>query len=149
VGEALSRSRFKAGITEVMRTLAEANKYLSDHAPWKLRESDPDRMRTILHVALQLIDDGKTLLTPFLPESSQRVFELLGGTGTWSAMPRVDEVTEAGGPGYPVITGDYAAAARWEHTPIRPGTPLATPTPLFTKLDPSVADEELARLEQG
>ena len=149
VGEALSRSRFKAGITEAMRTLAEANKYLSDHAPWKLRESDPDRMRTILHVALQLIDDGKTLLTPFLPESSQRVFELLGGTGTWSAMPRVDEVTEEGGPGYPVITGDYAAAARWEHAPIRPGTPLATPTPLFTKLDPSIADEELARLEQG
>ena len=33
--------------------------------------------------------------------------------------------------------------------PVKPGTPLATPAPLFTKLDPSVADEELARLEQG
>jgi len=29
---------------------------------------------------------------------------------------------------------------------VRPGTPLAVPRPLFTKLDPSVADEELARL---
>src|SRR5262249_33741120 len=58
VGDALSRSRFKAAITEAMRTLAEANKYLSDQAPWKLRESDPNRMRTILHVALQLVDDG-------------------------------------------------------------------------------------------
>ena len=63
-----------------MRTVAEANKYLSDQAPWKLRESDPDRMRTICHVALQLVDDGKTLLTPFLPRSSQKVFEMLGGT---------------------------------------------------------------------
>jgi methionyl-tRNA synthetase len=149
VGESLSRSRFKAASTETMRTLAEANKYLSDQAPWKLRESDPERMRTICHVALQLVDDGKTLLTPFLPESSQRVYEMLGGGGTWSGMPRVEEVTEDGGPPYPVITGDYQAAARWEHAPIRPGTPLEPPKPLFTKLDPSVADEELARLEQA
>ena len=64
-----------------MRTLAEANKYLSDEAPWKLRESDPERMKSICHVALQLVDDGKTLLTPFLPKSSQKVFEMLGGAG--------------------------------------------------------------------
>src|SRR5690242_488932 len=152
VGESLGRSRFKAAITEAMRTVSEANKYLSDQAPWKLRESDPERMKTILHVALQLVDDGKTLLTPFLPESSQKVFELLGGTGEWSGRPRVDEVSEEGGEEYPVITGDYGAAvvaARWEHVPVKPGTPLAAPAPLFTKLDPAVADEELARLEQG
>ncbi len=146
VGESLSRSRFKAAITETMRTLSEANKYLSDQAPWKLRESDPERMKTICHVALQLVDDGKTLLTPFLPKSSQQVFEMLGGEGHWADMPRIDEVDEDGGTPYPVITGDYAGQAVWEPMPIRPGTPLAAPTPLFTKLDPSVADEELARL---
>jgi methionyl-tRNA synthetase len=147
VGESLGRCRFKAASTEVMRTLAEANKYLSDEAPWKLRESDPERMRTICHVALQLVDDGKSLLTPFLPRSSQKVFEMLGGTGVWSGMPRVEEVDEDGGPPYPVITGDYqAAAARWDSAPIHPGTPLAAPVPLFAKLDPSVVDEELARL---
>jgi len=106
-------------------------------------------MQTICHVALQLVDDGKTLLTPFLPESSQRVYEMLGGAGTWSGKPRVDEVDEDGGPPYPVITGDYQDAAQWEHAPIRPGTPLRPPTPLFTKLDPALADEELARLEQA
>jgi methionyl-tRNA synthetase len=146
VGESLSRSRFKAASTEAMRTVAEANKYLSDQAPWKLRESDPERMRTILHVALQLVNDGKTLLTPFLPESSQRVFEMLGGQGVWSAMPRIDEVSEDGGPTYPVITGDYTGTPKWESAPIAPGTPLAAPVPLFTKLDPGLADEELARL---
>jgi methionyl-tRNA synthetase len=149
VGAALSRSRFKAAITEVMRTLAEANKYLSDQAPWKLRESDPERMRTICHTALQLVDDGKTLLTPFLPRSSQRVFEMLGGTGDWSGMPRIAEVDEDRGPSYPVITGDYHGAARWASAPIRPGIAMAPPTPLFTKLDPSLAEEELARLERG
>jgi methionyl-tRNA synthetase len=148
VGESLGRCRFKVASTEVMRTLAEANKYLSDQAPWKLRESDPDRMRTICHVALQLVDDGKTLLTPFLPRSSQKVHEMLGGNANWSGMPRIEEVDEDGGPAYPVITGSYSrAAARWESMPIPAGTPLATPSPLFAKLDTSVVDEELARLE--
>ncbi len=147
VGDALARSRFKAAITETMRTLSEANKYLSDQAPWKLRETDPDRMRTICHVALQLVDDGKTLLTPFLPRSSQKVAEMLGSGQPWSGMPRIEEVAEDGGPTYPVITGDYRTAARWGSEPIRPGTPVAPPVPLFAKLDPSVADEELARLE--
>ena len=129
-----------------MRTVAEANKYFSEQAPWKLREADPARMRTILHVALQLIDDAKTMLTPFLPRSSQLVHEMLGGTGTWSDMPHVEEVDEEGGPPYPVITGRYDGAARWASVPVRAGTPLATPVPLFTKLDTSVVDEELARL---
>ena len=146
VGASLGRSRFKLAINETMRTLAEANKYLSDHAPWKLRESDPDRMKTICHVALQLVDDGKTLLTPFLPRSSSLVAQMLGNQGQWTGMPRIEEVDEAGGRPYPVITGDYSGGASWESAPIKPGTPLAQPTPLFAKLDPAVAEEELARL---
>jgi methionyl-tRNA synthetase len=146
VGEYLAASRFKFAITEAMKTVAEANKYFSEQAPWKLRESDPDRMRTVLHVALQLVDDAKTLLTPFLPRSSQRVHEMLGGVGTWSDMPHIEEVDEEGGPPYPVITGHYDGAARWASQPLRAGTPLAAPVPLFTKLDTSVVDSELARL---
>ena len=41
VGAHLARSRFKLATGEAMRTVAEANKYLSEQAPWKLRESDP------------------------------------------------------------------------------------------------------------
>ena len=149
VGGHLGASHFKFAINEALRTVAEANKYFSEQAPWKLRESDPDRMRTVLHVALQLVDDAKTMLTPFLPRSSQLVHEMLGGTGTWSDMPSVEEVDEDGGAPYPVITGRYDGAARWSSTPIRPGTPLAVPAPLFTKLDNSVVDEELARLGSG
>jgi methionyl-tRNA synthetase len=146
VGEHLGRSRFKAAINEAMRTVAEANKYFSEQAPWKLRESDPERMRTILHVALQTMDDAKTLLTPFLPRSSQRVHEMLGGTGDWSGLPRLETVDEADGPSYPVITGSYDTSFRWESRPVTAGTPLSVPAPLFTKLDASVVDEEIARL---
>jgi methionyl-tRNA synthetase len=147
VGEHLDRSRFKFAITETMRTVSEANKYFSDQAPWKLRESDPERMATVLHVALQVIDDAKTLLTPFLPRSSGAVHEMLGGTSDWSGMPRIETVDEEGGPSYPVITGTYDSSFRWESRPVAVGTKLAVPAPLFTKLDQSVVDEEIARLK--
>jgi methionyl-tRNA synthetase len=148
VGDLLNRSRFKAALGEAMRVVAEANKYLSDMEPWKLKSTDPERMATVLHVALQVVDDAKTLLTPFLPFSSDQVFRLLGGEGVWSPMPELREVEDLdGGPGYPVLTGDYTAArARWESTPIEAGRKLDPPTPIFKKLDPSIVDEELARL---
>jgi methionyl-tRNA synthetase len=146
VGEHLSRSRFKFAINEAMHAVAEANKYFSEQAPWKLRESDPARMRTILHVALQAVDDAKTMLTPFLPRSSQAVHDMLGGTGSWSGMPRIETVDEEGGPSYPVITGSYDSSFRWARHPVAVGTPLSVPAPLFRKLDQSVVDEEIARL---
>ncbi|MGH3208993.1 MAG: methionine--tRNA ligase [Trebonia sp.] len=146
VGDHLSHSRFKFAINDAMRAVGEANKYFSEQAPWKLRTEDPERMRTVLHVTLQAIADAKTLLTPFLPRSSQAVHEMLGGTGEWSGMPRIETVDEAGAPSYPVITGDYDETFRWESRPVTAGAPLSVPAPLFTKLDQSVVDEEIARL---
>ncbi|MGY2079750.1 methionine--tRNA ligase [Modestobacter sp. SYSU DS0657] len=151
VGELLGRNRQKAAATEAMRVVGEANKYLSDQAPWKLKE-DPARRDTVLHTALQAIKDCNALLTPFLPHSAQQVHELLGGTGPWSVAPSVVETEDLDdGSPYPVITGDYAAGqAVWASTPLPPsGTPLAPPKPVFTKLDDSIVADELRRLEEG
>jgi methionyl-tRNA synthetase len=149
VGDLLARSRQKAAINEAMSVVGAANKYLSDMEPWKLRTSDTERMASVLHVALQVVDDAKTLLTPFLPSSSTKVHAMLHGPERWAAMPdlvELDEETAAGSPSYSVLTGDYETGARWESTPIEVGRPVDAPTPVFTKLDPSVADDELARL---
>ena len=149
VGDLLERSRQKAAMGEAMRAVAEANKYLSDQAPWKMKE-DPQRQGTVLHTALQAVRDLNAILTPFLPHAAQKVHETLGGTGTWAAMPEIREVSEPENADYPVLMGDYATArdsgARWESVAIESGTPLEPPTPIFTKLDPKVADEEVARL---
>ncbi len=149
VGELLTRSRQKAAIGEAMGVVASANKYLSDMEPWKLKNTDPERMASVLHVALQVVDDAKTLLTPFLPVSSSKVHQTLRGDERWAGMPElveIDEETAVGSPSYSVLTGDYDTGARWESTPIDVGRELGTPTPIFTKLDPKVVDEELARL---
>jgi methionyl-tRNA synthetase len=149
VGDLIASHRQKAAVTEAMRAAAEANRYLSDQAPWKLRTSDPERMRTVLHVAAQLVSDCNTLLSPFLPHSSNAVHAALGGTGTFQPMPEVREVDDLdGGPAYPVITGDYSDAPPWESVPVVPGTPVGPPSPIFTKLDESIVAEELDRLQR-
>jgi methionyl-tRNA synthetase len=62
-------------------------------------------------------------------------------------MPRIEEVEDLdGGPSYPVITGEYATTPRWERRPVKPGTRIEKPAPVFVKLDTAVVDEELARL---
>ncbi|MQA26554.1 MAG: methionine--tRNA ligase [Micromonosporaceae bacterium] len=149
VGGLLEKHRQKAAIGDAMKVVAEANKYLSDQAPWKLKsEQDKPRQGTILHVALQVVDDCKTMVAPFLPHSSQKVHELLGGSGVFAPMPEIVKVADLdGGPDYPILTGDYDTGARWESVPLETGRKLAPPKPIFKKLDPSIVDEELARLE--
>jgi methionyl-tRNA synthetase len=142
VGEHLRRSRFKQAASEAMRVVGAANKYLSDQEPWK-KKDDTARRDTILHTALQVVQDANTLLTPFLPHSAQKIHEALGGTGVWAAQPEVRDVEDLDIPGRvnPILTGDYAGEqARWESTPIEVGRPLDKPTPLFTKLDPKLGE---------
>ncbi len=152
VGELIEKNRQKAALGEVMKLVGEANKYLSDTAPWKLKNEDPGRMASVLHTTLQVVDDLKTLITPFLPTSSSKVHAALGGDGVWAAMPElveVDEPTAAGSPSYSVLTGDYQTQASWASRPLPVGRPLAAPTPIITKLEPSIVDEELARLAEA
>ena len=154
VGALIAKHRQKAAIGEAMRVVAEVNKYISEQAPWKLKDSVEAgaraRMATILHVALQAVSDCNTLLTPFLPHAAQKIHELLGGIGVHAPMPSIVEVDDLdGGPAYPILTGDYTQGARWESVPLRVGRWLTTPTPVFRKLDPSIVDEELARLDAG
>jgi methionyl-tRNA synthetase len=142
VGGHLRRSRFKAALGEAMRVVGAANKYISEQEPWKLKD-DPARRDTVLHTALQVVQDANTLLTPFLPHSAQKVHELLGGKGVWAAQPELREVEDLDVPGRinPILTGDYAGEqAGWESTPIETGRPLEKPTPLFAKLDPKLGE---------
>jgi methionyl-tRNA synthetase len=148
VGGLVERHRQKAALAEAMRTVAEVNRYVSDNAPWKLKGDDErDRLATILHVTAQAVADCNLLLSPFLPHSANDVDVVLGGTGRVAPMPEIREVEDLdGGPSYPILTGEYSGFPAWARRPVVPGTKVEKPVPVFTKLDPSVVDEELARL---
>ncbi|MBA3310655.1 MAG: methionine--tRNA ligase [Nocardioidaceae bacterium] len=148
VGGPLGRHRFRQAIAEAMRTVGEVNKYVTEQEPYKLKDaSQRDRLATILHVTAQAVSDCNTLLAPFLPHAANRVHRVLGGEGEFVPMPRIEEVEDLdSGQPYPIITGDYTPTPSWGRHPIVAGTPIAKPIPVFTKLDATVVDEELARL---
>jgi len=153
VGDLIGRHRLRGAIAEAMRVVGEVNKYLTVTEPYKMKDdSQRERLGTVLHVAAQCVLDCNTMLSPFLPHSSNKVWSAYGGEGEFMPMPRIDHVEDldpddgAGLGFYPIITGDYSATPTWERRPVVAGTPVAKPTPIFTKLDPAVVDEELARL---
>ena len=150
VGRLIGTHKQKAGLAEAMRLVGEANAYVSTTEPFKLKGEDQrERLGTVLHVLAQAVVDLNTMLSPYLPHSSTAVHRALGGDGDFQPMPVVERVLDLDDPGrgdYPVITGEYTGTPRWEHRPVVVGAPVAKPSPIFTKLDPSVVDEERARL---
>ena len=158
VGGLIAQHRQKAALAEAMRLVGEANKYVADTQPFKLKGQDPatqERLATVLHTLAQAVADLNLMLSPFLPHAANDVDRVMGGAGEVAPMPRVEEVAELdpqvlpeafeGRSGYPVITGDYTGAPSWGRHQVVVGTPVGRPTPVFTKLDESVVDTELAR----
>ena len=151
VGDLVGTHRQRQALQEAMRVVGEANRYVSETEPWKLK-NDRERLATVLHTTTQAVSDLNTLLAPFLPHSAQAVHEALGGTGTFSPQPRIEEVTDLDDDTrhYPVITGDYRSVrGTWQPRAVVPGTKVDKPTPVFTKLDDAIVEEELERLRQS
>jgi methionyl-tRNA synthetase len=121
VDDLLYRCRFRESVRVVMGLAQEANRYLDEKAPWKVLKLDRDGAATSLYVALSVISCLKTLFAPFLPFTSEILHRLLGFDSS---------LRDAG----------------WAIGRIAPGQQLASPQPLFTKLDEAVVAEEDARL---
>ena len=159
VGDLIARHRQKAALAEAMRLVGEANKYIADTEPFKLKgeEGGPAwrRLATILHTLAQAVADLNLMLSPFLPHAANDVDRAMGGRGAIAPMPELREAREldprvlpeafAGRSSYPIITGDYTTAPAWERHEVVIGTPVAKPAPVFVKLDEAIVDEELAR----
>ncbi len=146
VGTLIRTHHQKAAISAIMQLVSQTNKYLHDQEPWKVKDN-PGRQGTILYVALQVVSDCNTMFTPFIPHSAQLIFEQLGGAGIHSPMPKIVEAEDLdGGPGYPIITGDYTSGGRWASIPLHSGTELRMPTPVFQKLDMAGIEQELERM---
>src|SRR5215211_4216 len=147
VGEHIEAARFKAALGDAMALARAVNVYVNDQAPWALLESDRERAATVLYTCLRCVNDLKTMFTPFIPFSSQKLHELLGHDGDIAGPLEFREV-EDDGDTHVVLTGDYASwVGSWEPSELPPGQALREPVPLFRKLDPAkVEQEELERM---
>jgi methionyl-tRNA synthetase len=147
VGTLIEQTRFRAGVQAAMKWSSVVNQYLADEAPWSLVKTDRDRAGTVLNVALACVDSLNTVLAPFLPFSAETVRDLLGYEGELAGPLRFETATEDGGSTHEVLTGDHELGVGiWAPSEPPVGQVLPEPRPLFRKLGPETAAEELARL---
>ena len=83
----LDTFRFRDAQKEAMNLARIGNKYLADAEPWKVVKTDPERVKTILYVSLQLVANLAIAFEPFLPNSSAKLREMLANPElTWEQL---------------------------------------------------------------
>ena len=88
--------RFRAALQEAMNIARIGNKYLADTEPWKVIKSDPERVKTILYVALQITANTAIAIEPFMPFTAAKLRRMLSVEGfDWERMGATDLI-EAG-----------------------------------------------------
>ncbi len=77
IGQNIASYHFREALSELMNLARLGNKYLTDTEPWKTYASDPGRVGTNLNLALQLCANLAILCEPFLPFTSEKLFQML------------------------------------------------------------------------
>jgi methionyl-tRNA synthetase len=87
VENSLDSFRIRESLKNAMDLARLGNKYLADTEPWNLYKTDPDRVKTILNISLQISTNLATLISPFLPKTSQKIVQFLNiNPVTWDLV---------------------------------------------------------------
>ena len=116
----MERFQFQNALEQVFKTIQRANKYIDENAPWALAKDPANRVRlaTVMYHLLETIRICATLLTPFMPESAEKIFDQIGacqGCRTWEKANvwgslRPDATVHKGEALFPRIDAEKALA---------------------------------------
>ena len=122
VEKLLDAFKFREAQKEAMNLARIGNKYIADEEPWKVIKTDPERVKTIIYISLQLTANLAIAFEPFLPFSSKKLREMIN-------------------------MQDF----RWEDLGstelLKPGKQLEKPSLLFEKIEDSAIQFQLDKLE--
>ena len=119
--ENIENYRFREALKEAMNIARLGNKYLADTEPWKLAKTDPERVKTILNVSLQITASIAIAVEPFMPFTAAKILGLLQiGKLGWEQL------------------GDTSL--------LEAGHRIGEPVLLFEKIDDSVIEAQLRKL---
>ena len=119
----LDNFKFRDAQKEAMNLARIGNKYIADCEPWKVVKTDPERVKTIIYISLQLTANLAIAFEPFLPFSSDKLRGMLN-------MP----------------TFEWESLGNTDILPI--GHQLAAPALLFEKIEDAAIDAQIQRLEE-
>lgn len=122
IAELVEGYRFREAQFEMMNLARLGNKYLADTEPWKLIKQDPERVKTIMNLAVQIVANLGQGLEAFLPHTAKKIREMLGmGLLHWEEFGKANLVD--------------------------PGTRIAPATLLFEKIEDNLIEAQVAKLE--
>ena len=123
IAESLENFHFRDSLSEMMNLARLGNKYLTETEPWKIYKTDPERVKTVLNISLQICANLAIVAEPFLPFSSAKLYKMLNfEKKVWKDAGSADLI-EAG------------------HV-------LAEPELLFEKIEDSAVEAQIARLQE-
>ncbi|MBO5749881.1 MAG: methionine--tRNA ligase [Bacteroidaceae bacterium] len=118
----LDNFKFREAQKEAMNLARIGNKYIADEEPWKVVKTDPERVKTIIYISLQLTANLAIAFEPFLPFSSKRLREMINmDTFKWEELGSTELLP--------------------------PGKQLAAPALLFEKIEDDVIQAQVDKLE--
>ncbi len=121
VEELLDAFKFRDAQKEAMNLARIGNKYIADSEPWKVVKTDPERVKTVIYISLQLTANLAIAFEPFLPFSSEKLRKMLNMESfEWNRLGRTDLLV--------------------------PGHQLAKPELLFEKIEDDVIEAQVQKL---
>lgn len=118
---ALDTFHFREALKEAMNIARIGNRYLQETEPWKVAKTDPQRVKTILNIAIQICANIAIAFEPFLPFMSEKLLRMLNGDKiSWDMLGCFDLVPA--------------------------GAQLQQPELLFEKIEDDVIQAQLDRL---
>ena len=118
----LDAFKFREAQKEAMNLARIGNKYMTECEPWKVWKTDPERVKTVLYISLQLVANLAIAFEPFLPFSSEKLRHLIQmDTCDWNLLGN--------------------------HDLLKAGHQLAEPELLFEKIEDETIELQLKKLE--
>ncbi len=129
IGSDIENYKFRAASQSMMNLARMGNKYLADAEPWKVIKTDPERVQTILFIALQIASALAVLSEPFIPKTAAKLkaslnFNSLELQPDWDLLSR-------------------------ESITISTGHALEDSSLLFDKIDDQQIEGQLQKLDQS
>ena len=118
----LEAFKFREAQKEAMNLARIGNKYIADSEPWKVVKTDPERVKTVIYISLQLTANLAIAFEPFLPFSSERLRTMIDMPEfSWEDLGKTDLLA--------------------------PGKRLPKPELLFTKVEDETIELQMKKLQ--
>ncbi|MDR2542846.1 MAG: methionine--tRNA ligase [Treponema sp.] len=78
IAEKLNRAELRDAFREIFELSSFGNKYFQDNEPWRLRNDDPEKAKSVIRDLVYIVRDLSVLIEPYLPQSAAKIASFMG-----------------------------------------------------------------------